>query len=386
MYQAARFAAPYAIDYTMRNMFDPATRNGRKRARRFGPFKQETQVGAGGQQLTTSNIRHGRRVRKRELLMRILAAKLNTVTHRFQNITNSASGLGSFPLSYFNQGAGFFSLMPVVAFDLTGAQQQVINGVQTFATVCTRLQRSAGGTYNWGFVPGRDADDANSVYGWTTERNSGLTNTKEYASALIENVSIKLLLYGGRKFPTKVMVQLVSFAEGYTPVAGTSTTLTALPTVAEASGVENAEDYNAMWMAHTAPLIGNPINTRPSALRKLMKVHMSKTYDFQPKLSTELDVTGDQVAVYFNYKMNKRVDYARSQSVQSVTNTEEINPNEWVVHDDNELNVFALPEQRVYLLISGMTPLNGFNVVDADQDLCPSFDDCIRRKISGIDV
>lgn len=386
MYQAARFAAPYAIDYAMRNMFDPATRNGRKRARRFGPFKEPYEVGGGGQQLSTSNIRYGKRVRKRELLMRILSAKLNNVTHRFQNISNSADGRGCFPLSYFNQGAGFFSSLPVVAFDLTGAQQQVINGVQTFATVCTRLQRSAAGTYNWSFIPGVDSDDAGNAYGWTTERNSGLTNTKEYASALIENVSIKLLLYGARKFPSKVMVQLVSFAEGYTPVVGSGTSVSALPTVAEASGVENAEDYNAMWMAHTAPLIGNPINTRPSSLRKLMRVHYSKTYDFQPKLSTELDVTGDQVAVYFNYKMNKRVDYARAQSVQSVTNAEEINPNEWVIHNDNELNIVALPEQRVFLLISGMTPLNGFNVVNADQDLCPSFDYCIRRRISGIDV
>lgn len=391
-YLAARAALPYLGHLGAVS----AARYFRKMPRTFPgdrPSKKQkiTHVGAGGQQLSYSRIKHGRKVAKRELLMRILASKLNTVSHRWQNVTNSASGTGAYTLNYFlSNVAGSDAQLPVFLWDLTCAQQQVIDGVQTFGMPCSRLNRlSATNVYTTTALPARDSDNAADTYAWTTERNSGLTNTKEYAEGVIENVSVKLLLYGARKFPSGVKVQLVQFDEGYTPNSWAATIESAVPNIVdqEPGGLanDNGNDWNAMWQQHIAPLVGNPINTRPNTVRKVMKVLMTKTYSFQPKLNTELDVTGDQVAVFFNYKMNKRVDYTRAQAQDQVTVAEEINPNEWAINNSKELTVHARPEQRVFLMISGMTPLNSFGIA-TPADVCTSFDVCIRRKITCIDV
>lgn len=372
--------------------WDDATSNGRKRARRFGPFQRTVEVGAGGQQLTTSNVKHGKKLARRELLMRLLSAKLNRVNHRWQNITNSASGTGAYILNYFlDTAAAQSSFIPVYLFDLSCAQQQIIDGVQTFGCPASRLRRNGiSNDYFTEPVLGRNSDDNGDAAAWTLERNAGLTNTKEYEQSLIETVSIKLLLYGARKFPSQVKVQIVSFSEGYTPNAYQSLSVAGPATVSEAepsiSGTDEALfDWNAMWMQHVAPLIGNPIGTRPYATRQLMKVHKSKTYDFQPKESIDLDITGDQVAVFFNYKMYKTVDYTRSQTVSDVTVAEEANPNEWSIRDSKELEVHARPEQRMFLMVSAMTSQNTFGV-PSSADIAPSMDICLRRKISSVDV
>lgn len=389
MYHVARFAAPYAAQYAMRQTWQMYQRSS-KRARRFGPADPVTEVGSGGQQLSYSRIKHGKRVRKREMLMRILASKLNVVSHRWQNITNSASGSGAYPLNYAANAAPE-SEFPVYLWDLTVAQQQIIGGVVQFGVPASRLYRNTAGHYNTNRIFGRDADNTVDSSIWVIERNSGVTNTKEYSVGLIENVSIKLLLYGARKFPSKVTISLVSFAEGYTPNAWVVTTnINNPPTVDEqepsvADPDEVLNDWNAMWQSYTAPLIGNPISTRPGTTRNLMKIHKSKTYDFQPKLSTELDATGDQVAVYFDYKMNKRVDYTRAQFSTDVGVSEELDPNEWGIKQDQELQVHARPEQRMFLMVTGMTPLNTNGVANGAIDYAPSFDICIRRKISSMD-
>lgn len=391
-YLAARAAAPYLGHLAAVS----AARYYRKMPRTFPgdrPSKKQkiVHVGAGGQQLSYSRIKHGRKVAKREMLMRILASKLNTVSHRWQNVTNSASGGGAYYLNYFlSNVAGSDSQLPVYLWDLTCAQQQIIDGVQTFAMPCSRLNRlSATNVYTTIPIPAQNSDNSAITYAWTTERNSGLSNTKEYAEGVIENVSIKLLLYGARKFPSGIKVQIVQFDEGYTPNSWSAGIETAVPSIVdqEPGGLanDNGNDWNAMWQNHLAPLIGNPINTRPNTVRKVMKVLMTKTYNFQPKLNTELDVTGDQVAVFFNYKMNKRVDYTRAQPQTEVTVAEEINPNEWAINTSKELNVHARPEQRVFLMISGMTPLNSFGV-SPPEDVSTSFDICVRRKITCIDV
>lgn len=395
MYPAARFVAPYVAQYAVNSAMDWALgSSGRKRARRFGPFKPPKPVGGGGQQLSFSKLKHGKKVARRELLMRLLSAKLNPVTHRWQNITNSASGSGAYKLDYSLSGAvGATAFYPVFLFDLTGAQVQSLNSINVHACPASRLQRSGVTPFNYNTAPilAKNADANADLGAWTLERNSGLTNPKEFAEGIIENVSIKLLLYGARKFPSKVKVQIVSFTEGYTPNAFICT-----PFITSAVAVDQAEpngattdeatrDWNAMWSQHVAPLIANPISTRPMGTRKTMKVHMSKEYVFQPKLSTELDVTGDQEAVFFSYKMNKRVDYTRAQPNDQVTPVEEGDPNEWTIKDYNELQVHARPEQRMFLMISGLTPLNTSGVTNGEIDFAPSFDICIRRKISALD-
>lgn len=363
----------------------------RKRARSDGKTSVKYDKG-GYAQLTYDRAKCGKKLTRTDRVSKLVNSHTFDVIERFQNITNLSSGSGAYSLNWDDSGANQNSL-PMYLFDLTCLPNKIGDNVTTsYPQPFTRLYRNklnatlTAGAYYTNIVAGRNADDAGDSYLWQAEREPSLFTNRAHERALIEWCNLRFVLYGARKNPSWIKLQIVQFVEEDQVPGGYSTDPAIVST--EAGRILNVTDPNynrwqTTWQGAVDQLTGSTIGIRDLKEQKLkLRVKFSKMYKFNPTMTTESDVSGHQVSVNFNYAMNKVCSYVEDPRAHTeVSPVEEVNPNEFPVYDQHVYSSHTAPKGREFLMITGYTgkPVSAYGT-GIDADFAPSFDMAIRRK------
>lgn len=413
---------------------DPRVMSGTTLGRKGGHSRQNSaasmmsvqgqQSGAAGDsagyvQLTRLKRTSGRKLARKAKLQKILGSLIQPVVTRFQNLQTLDAASGVCQLN-FNPAATSpgVSKYPVWMFDLTSTFNQLNDalGGLYYPNVLYRLTRNrldAGGTESnnqYNCVPevaGVSPDGSTATYTWNTERRPR-AGCYPMASTIFEWMDIRLMVYGAKKKPTQVYVDLVQFPEGMCPgyYAFTNTTgaTDSVPTAEEpspwAGGDDDARKWNEMWLGYVDRLVTNPLNKRDAFNVPGPKVVQRQVLTFNPTASFEDDPRGHMKELRLFKNVNKRInyqwaneapifgDYNVAQGTVGVAPAVEGNPNRWdcngwkpaVGSYFTSCQVAPAPKHRLFLMISATSAVDA--AFSADDHA--SFDFLIRRKQSVI--
>lgn len=373
-------------------------------------------AGADYYQLTKYTDQFGKRLTKYERQYKTVAAHMQRYIERFQRCSAGNSTVGAYALSYFRSGAaGTPYRMPVYLFDLTAVNNNVYVPDTGSLILCggavgSRLARDQG----TGIVaPQRHSfftekieglgSEGTAVSQWTLEDRSTST-TSIGTSSLINWFDIRMMFYGACKRPSRVRVDIVRFTEdAVCPTAlyqrldnGNTYYQHVEPRDSELNEGDH-KMWDDMWLQWTSQLIGNPISRRGTGKKAPIDVMYSKTFDFQPTVSTEDDRRGHQREFYLRYNVDKVHMYDEggiqevttdidpgvpvvNDAIPQVTADEMINPNKWSNNDRSLNSCFPANKGRTFLIVSGMTMEQNADGTDFDADKHASFDIILRRK------
>lgn len=349
---------------------------------------------------------------KLDKMMKRIGALTDVQICRFQGLSDQiwvASGTeqypGYYPLGYYlSNVANSNAVLPYYMFDLTTA---LINrSVNTsgaandyYGVPFYRLSRYNGfnDKFNYQQISGRDSDNSVDQYRWQVERTADLiTNTpRNWGDKMyLEWADIRMQIYGARKAPTRVFVDIIQFTEEeYCP----------RKVIVDTSGAQHFESQDASETASTDPalfarwqnfhvaevdrLLGNSIAKRGVKMPRGYNVLFSKIFDFEPVMTTEGDACPHNVQFELKYYIDKVINYVeKPQGDTLITTAEMIQPNEWDTSDYGKTLTSCNPKGRVYLRIRGEALKNEFTNTAEDKicDYAASFDLMVRRKNSMI--
>jgi len=364
--------------------------------------------GQGYTQLSRTNLYYGKKLDKTEKKLKLIGARMQRVVERWQKVDETAK-LGKFPLDYNTLGPDGNAQLPLYLFDLTcvpnharagdytiaaGAGTTILNDIVWPFPMRRLMKETGGGRFYTDARSGRDHDNSGDKKEWLPERYpTSVRELMAHDACLIEDIDIRLMLYGATARPSRVYVELWQFTDdGVTPAseygfynaAGTvqfSTYAYGEPV----NGDENADVWNNMWFSCTDGNLGNPIGKRGVKLsEKPYNVLYRREFEFQPIDMQEKDQTGHQEEVRFKIDMNKVVGFVNNPEIGGQIVTDELdNPNEWDIAGNQKVRCFTVPKGRVYLVIRGSV-MERTNTEELQPTVSPSFDLVVRRKRSQL--
>lgn len=204
--------------------------------------------------------------------------------------------------------------------------------------------------------------------------------------SFLDWVRIRATLYGAKNRPMTIRMRLVRFLdESAAPEQTLSTT--------------EQTQGNAFWYAYIKSLVAHPISGGSSpVLNKNLKVLASKTFQFQPSNSTDLDTDPQHKTIDWFRRMALRLSYAGGQqSSTAFSNTSVVNAG--IQSQDAGLTHLGTRpskvQDNVYLLIDcnayGPTPTVGgadgqAGSPDVTSDDAASFDINIEQGHKSLDT
>lgn len=349
-------------------------------------------------QIEYSRDAAGSRLNKVQRVMKSLASQIYSKIERCQYLGTSESGDGAYKLAMEQAGSApnITRSLPYYFFDLTSMEQRV-GTVNYYPNTLLRLQyNDATDQYQWIPRELRNADDTGSIYTWSTEVGVRPTPTsgdsKATFSCFHDWVDVNLMLFGARRFPTRVQVSIVQFIdELLVPDSFVTTAANAVGSAIETScqsltGVDK-EKYRDFYLSLTSPSVAHPLGRKGrTKVGSMMKTLYSKTFEFNPTTNDEVDARGHQNLFKFRYYMNKvcRYDEYPADPVEGVADGELIDPDEFPQYDlNNDTSCFTVPKGRVFLMISGYAPKN-LTAAPVDFYDFASFDLQVRRKTNHL--
>lgn len=350
--------------------------------------------------------RAGKQMDEDRKKLKILGAKLQKFISRFQGVSDqvyihsSAEQFpGWWPLDFYQDadydpgppptGAAEV-FMPYFLFELNNAHEQYYQGVTSYGSPMMRLIRdnALDGRFRFQPIPGVKAENDGGECRWQIERTPvGLPAT--YDTNFFENFDIRMQLYGARKVPVKLNIQIIQFVDDdyappvfkWDPVAGTSATI--IRNDPSSLSGEEANKWNNFWLSETDKLVGNSITKRGvKTSQNAYTVLYNKSFDFEPVMTTEGDEAPHNVEFYLKYDYNKVVSYVENALTGlQITPAEMVNANEWDVSSSNHLSLSCNDRGRLFLKITGETPLNVWDRPENTKicDWAGSFDLMVRR-------
>lgn len=351
-------------------------------------------------------IKSGRRKSKSSAMMSMMKSVSVPQIHRFQNLTVANDAGGAYNLSYWNSNAAADlgdTALPVYFMDLNHLLANNVGGTMVYDAPFRRLYRkdATAGNVDQFFtqvVFGRDNEDSANVYNWVLEKGYNLTNAdRGIRAAYLNWVESRLLIYGARKYPSRVRVSLIRWTDTVTQARATVTATYQNPAptfiaarsstpdtgslYTPATETDTQRDWNAFWLERTASMTSNPLTVRPKGARPLFTVLKSHTYDFQPRsLDTDGPAggVGEQVVLKWFHEVGKTFKFLHTTTSDQPNADEQSNPNEFPLQTFAELECVCAPRARMSLMIEGIT--QSTSSADGDPDTAPSFDMCVRRK------
>lgn len=397
-YQIAAAVGTHVLKRTFDNAFDATTmyRRPQRAHRRMGPGaagpRRILDVGAGYQQLHEGrSYRSGRRASRRAIERKALAAQLLTKIDRWQGFTSVTSTNGFYPLTA-DLTAGIQAL-PYYVFDLTALQSNIVGTASFYGLPMYRLQRrNATGAWEWVNYSGVTRDGVTTNAGaWDVERQPYTTvqANSPYEKAMLNWCDIRLMLTGSSKWPSRVDVQVVRFIDDercpparFINGVGATEALYDPPIATDKAYAE----YSRFWQGEVDKLVGNPLVVRGQTHDTFgKKVLFSKSFEFQPTLTSENDAIGHQKTCKIFHQINKIISYkypTESGAGDLLPPTVQTNVNAFCA--ENVVNACQVyPEHRAarqFLLIKGFCAAT---TVAGTGDY-PSFDLMVRRKMTVI--
>lgn len=351
----------------------------------------------------------GRKLPKTEKKLKLLGAKMHTQIERWQACadqvyihSSSEQFPGWFPLGYnLNPDLTDYATLPYFMFELNGAYRNYHKNGYYFHSPMLRLVRGPAVNAPFDFFPiaARNSDNSSDQYVWTQERNGvnqwNIAEMNTGDSDFFDYFDIRMQLYGARKAPVKITVQLINFLDDdYSPPVwgGSTNPQTTMPARLDDSAAQQTglvfDRWNNHWLAETDRLLGNTINKRGVKMDRVYDVVYSKSFDFEPVMTTEGDEAPHNVQFELKYDYNKVVSYVQDSSAGlQIEPAEMIQANEWDV-SSNGLHTGLVPNTkgRLFLKICADTPLNESVRPEGTKvcDWAGSFDLIVRRKRSRI--
>lgn len=380
--------------------------NSRAKRRLEMPVIQDPNA-AGYQQKKRLRDSAGKKLNKTEKKLKMIGAKMQTYIDRFQGVADqiwtSTSGEqypGYWPLGYYhntNSTSEQSVYFPYYLMELNNAFKNRQNGSIMTGCPFMRLIRYNGPTLvdpNFAFenVNGRKRDDDGDIRQWSVERSPPTWDFEWGDKMFIDNYDIRFQLYGARKVPQRLYVQLIQFVdEDLCPPVFASVddgaTAGTVRNTREAVVTEETKKWNNFWISETDRLLGNPINKRGIKVSSpTYEVLYSKIFDFEPVMTTEGDECPHNFQFELKYDYNKVVSFVESGDAGvQITNAELLKGNEWDVNTGNQTSVSCADRGRLFLKICAEAPVNEFNYSSSKiADYFCSFDMIVRRKASKI--
>lgn len=364
--------------------------------------------------------RIGRKASKRKHLDKCLEAQLLTKIDRFQFLSGVGDANGKYDLSYYISGVSPNRTyrMPLYAFDLSslrdnwnlGSPNQYFVGVPFLRLVKVETGTAGEYNYNFEFAYGSKPDGSTGLTPdfrcWQSERSpygdyatTGIVPTSAqapYEKAMLNWADIRIGMWGATNNPSRVDVMIcripdedmqppVCYQDSVLSTA-TGTTLFGTPT-----DVKTKAEWNVFWSSLMDNCTGNPLNIRQQVSKKNnIDVLFSRTYQYNPTMSSETDAAGHQTLCKILYDIDSIFDYrqdymqgiAGGAGVDSITDG---NPNVWKVDAGaRENNVYPRNRKaRIFLIIKGFTNQRQSDTVYSAAE-SPSFDLLVRRKMTII--
>lgn len=364
--------------------------------------------------------RIGHKASKRDHLDKCLEAQLLTKIDRYQYLTNVGDANGKYDLSYYISGTSPNRQykMPLYAFDLSmlrdnwnlGSGSGYYVGVPFLRLV--KVETGVAGEYNysWDFMAGAKPDGTTGTTPdfrcWQSERSpygdyaaTGIVPTSAqapYEKAMLNWADIRIGMWGATNNPSRIDVMIcripdedmqppVTYQDSVLSTA-TGTTLFNTP-----SDAKTKAEYNVFWSSMMDNCTGNPLMVRQQVSKKnAIDVLYSRTYQYNPTMSSETDLAGHQTLCKILYDIDSLFDYrqdymqgiAGGAGVDTITDG---NPNVWKVDAGARQNT-VYPrnrKSRIFLLIKGFTNQRQSDTAFSAAD-SPSFDLLVRRKMTII--
>lgn len=341
--------------------------------------------------------RTGRRKSRNSVLLKALQAQLLTRIDRFQGLT-SIKANSAYSLSYVNTNPNYYEF-PFYLFDLTSLQGN-LNGANTVrARPMMRLCRSANvasgfpvNAYFWVSYGTNPVNDKQ----WQIERlpYTATAANVPYEKAMLNWADIRMVVQGAANWPSRVDMQLVRFTDDQrapsafyddSSVNAGNTELDLYPPPTGSTATDEYSEYTKFWTAHTDNLINNPLVVRGQVQdSKGMVVLHSKTFLFNPTMTTETDTLGHQKVFKHFHNMDSIYSYKipiTSAASDDIAVSLQADATRWPTYTGQTVSHVYPNKQssRLFLLVKGFTP--GASGVAADN---PAFDLMIRRKMTII--
>lgn len=391
--------------HALKRMYSERSHNRRKRPFRGGyqvpdnfypeqPSKMPRHNGSAGSNpsvMTMSRVKSGRYKPFNKKMMSLMKASLVPYIDRWGVLTTTYDATGTWNLVNRTTDTNVTFEYPVFLYELNTA---ATSNTAAVGSPMMQLKRTTA-TGNYSFVPviGSNADATANVYAPYVEYNGDVSVANSNAPyGYLDWCDIRMTVTGPKKTSSKFKVQLIRFTDQsfqppcYTTLSATPTTL---PTVKNGRDQPTAGDdlneWNNFWQKFVAHLLGNPLNTRSEPVGRKFTVLKTFGCTFQPRSTTDDSITGGtgdtKLVKWFN-RVGKTFTYAQADTqTTSVTTAEEINPTEAVTTITTNNDTHARPLARMFLLITGYTPVVADGTTDrALTDVGCSFDLLVRRK------
>lgn len=349
----------------------------------------------------------GKRLNKRQRLLKQLETHVQPIIERFGNNTLlqasdtpvlklGAAWLNAGP---FNTATGDFR-WPVYMYDLTGVRNinKFNNNANQFPTVGFRLLSSTAvaGQHNYGYetTVGRDSTDANNTNSWVVQKLPRSTQDLPVAgvSSFIDAFQLKMSVYGARKVASEVYVELWRFTDDKL-VPNQHSSVSNLSSggapVSEYSTIDQ-ERLDNFWTSMLSKMVGtNNADQIDKDASDGVDIKRLWTFKFGPKDTSMDSVNGSVRNLTLNHQFNRwvKLDWEPTEP----TGVNEIGPTnignmDFFYPETNANSTTTQPNQtsRVFLVVRGdvaQQHSSNFGVVSTDNraDLFPSFDFTIRR-------
>lgn len=354
----------------------------------------------GYQQRKTVSDKNGRKRGKRARLDLMVQSHIQSRIERFQDVDPDGLNWGRFQLNYDTGGLPENkALLPCYLFELNSVRNQDCRAKAAgfpsaiLPIVCSRLTRLGNANFAFDHVAGRNSEDNAPLYSWTDERGSSTVDNAGDRS-YIDWIDFRLLAYGAQSVPVDITVQLISFTDPEVQPwqyvaqtqAGTGGSLV------RQNGDGDQLRFNEFWHGFIATKLGNPLSIRgTSESKKGMKVYWSKTFRFQPNMTTEGDATPHQVEYKWRRSFQQMYSYVDPRGEQvSIDNVELGNPNEWTQSDQTTRHQChpSKDQSLYYLMVTGTCAKESAAITNTASysTLHGSFDLIMRRKRSRLHI
>lgn len=315
-------------------------------------------------------------------LRKMLGVVQEPLIQTWQQITRFGNGGGLFLKNAENAAASpTYRDLPVYAVDLTSTRNWV-NGAATDANPVFSLQKKhgaagVGGFYKWVQVAGVDYTGATAAT-WQTEYSPHRTNTQlayPNDNSVLKWVSIQMVLYGMKNYPTKYTIEVCQFHEDFVPIIQQDTDIT--------DGTYG-EYWDNMTKRYTFSPLAQLVKGTASS-HKNMKVIRRYNVLIDPTANFENDPTPHCKTFKIFLEMNRRCSYdwklanTQPQTMDTIASNQDYDTQDYK-QEDNENQTTVDPKARIFLLIRA----SNYNIQNDPATVSttnsPSFDMKIRTK------